>query len=204
MERGLDQLGMLGVSMTCSCFDRSTAESESEPLYEEMNRRGTVLNYPPIQNGICSPMITDYRFTVSVGASLEDSAIVLHLIARRVPERYPNIKYVVPHLGGIIPMLLQRLDNQAPRQYPDLPEPPSVTARRFYYDTVGHGSQAALLCAWKAFGADHLVAGGDYPGLMAFETYRQTFPYIPESRPPARDVHQNLHHNAQIPLGLPH
>ena len=24
MERGLDQLGMLGVSMTCSCFDRST------------------------------------------------------------------------------------------------------------------------------------------------------------------------------------
>ncbi|PWU24802.1 MAG: amidohydrolase, partial [Candidatus Rokuibacteriota bacterium] len=40
MERGLDQLGMLGVSMTCSCFDRSTAEVEFEPLYEEMNRRG--------------------------------------------------------------------------------------------------------------------------------------------------------------------
>jgi aminocarboxymuconate-semialdehyde decarboxylase len=28
MERGLNQLGMLGVSMTCSCFDRSTAEAE--------------------------------------------------------------------------------------------------------------------------------------------------------------------------------
>src|SRR5262249_8698833 len=111
MERGLDQLGMLGVSMTCSCFDRSTAEVEFEPLYEEMNRRSAVLNYHPIQNGICSPMINDYRFTVSVGASLEDSAIVLHLISRRVPERYPRIKYVIPHLGGIIPMLLQRLDN---------------------------------------------------------------------------------------------
>ena len=154
MERGLDQLGMLGVSMTCSCFDRSTAEAEFEPLYEEMNRRGAVLNYHPIQNGICSPMINDYRFTVSVGASLEDSAIVLHLIARRMPERYPNIKYVIPHVGGIIPMLLERLDNQAPSQHPDLPERPSVTARRFYYDTVSHGSQAALLCAWKAFG-DH-------------------------------------------------
>src|SRR5918996_1955652 len=101
MERGLDQLGMLGVSMTCSCFDRSTAEAEFEPLYEEMNRRGAVLNYHPIQNGICSPMINDYRFTVSVGASLEDSAIVLHLIARRVATRYTNITYVVPHLGGI-------------------------------------------------------------------------------------------------------
>src|SRR5437870_3647185 len=161
MERGLDQLGLAGVSMTCSCFDRSTAEAEFEPLYAEMNRRRTLLNYHPIQNGICSPLINDYKFTVSVGASLEDAVIVLHLIARRMHARYPNITYVIPHLGGLIPMQLQRLDNQAPRQYPDLPERPSVTARRFYYDTVGHGSQAALLCAWKAFGADHLVAGGD-------------------------------------------
>jgi 6-methylsalicylate decarboxylase len=204
MERGLDQLGMLGVSMTCSCFDRSTAEAEFEPLYEEMNRRGTVLNYHPIQNGICSPLINDYRFTVSVGASLEDSAIALHLIARRVPARYPNIQYVIPHLGGIIPMLLQRLDNQAPSQHPELTERPSVTARRFYYDTVGHGSQAALLCAWKAFGADHLVAGSDYPVLLAFETYRQTFHYIRESGLPAEDVEQILNHNAQILLGLEH
>jgi predicted TIM-barrel fold metal-dependent hydrolase len=204
MERGLDQLGMLGVSMTCSCFDRSTAEAEFEPLYEEMNRRGTVLNYHPIQNGICSPMINDYRFTVSVGASLEDSAIVLHLIARRMPERYPNIKYVIPHVGGIIPMLLERLDNQAPSQHPDLPERPSITARRFYYDTVSHGSQAALLCVWKAFGADHLVAGSDYPVLLAFETYRQTFHYIRESGLPAEDVDKILNHNAQILLDLDH
>jgi 6-methylsalicylate decarboxylase len=204
IERGLDELDMLGVAMTCSCFDRSTAEAEFEPLYEELNRRGAVLNYHPIQNGICSPMINDYRFTVSVGASLEDSAIVLHLIARHLPTRYPNIKYVVPHLGGIVPMLLQRLDNQAPSQHPDLPERPSATARRFYYDTVGHGSQAALLCAWKAFGADHLVAGSDYPVLLAFETYRQTFHYIREAGLPAEDADKILHHNAQIVLGLEH
>ena len=204
MERGLDELGMLGVSMTCSCFDRSTAEAEFEPLYQEMNRRGAVLNYHPIQNGICSPMINDYKFTVSVGASLEDAAIVLHLIARRVPERYPNITYVVPHLGGLIPMQLQRLDNQVPSQYPDLPERPSVTARRFYYDTVGHGSPAALLCAWKAFGADHLVAGSDYPVLLPFETYRQTFHYIREVGLPEADADKILHHNSQIVLGLPH
>lgn len=204
MERGLDQLGMLGVSMTCSCFDRSTAEAEFEPLYEEMNRRRTVLNYHPIQNGICSPLINDYRFTVSVGASLEDSAIVLHLIARQVPAHYPNIQYVIPHLGGIMPMLLQRLDNQAPSQHPALPERPSATARRFYYDTVGHGSQAALLCAWKAFGADQLVAGSDYPVLLAFETYRQTFHYIRESGLPDEDIDKILNHNAQMLLGLAH
>jgi predicted TIM-barrel fold metal-dependent hydrolase len=98
-------------------------------------------------------------------------------------------------------MLLQRLDNQAPRQHPDLLERPSVTARRFYYDTVGHGSQAALLCAWKAFGADQVVAGSDYPVLLAFETYRQTFHYIRESGLPPEDVDKILNHNAQRVLG---
>jgi predicted TIM-barrel fold metal-dependent hydrolase len=204
MERGLDRLGMLGVSLTCSCFDRSTAEAEFEPLYAEMNRRRTLLNYHPIQTGICSPFINDYKFTVSVGASLEDAAIVLHLIARTMAARYPNITYIIPHLGGLIPMQLQRLDNQAPRQHPDLPEPPSVTARRFYYDTVGHGSHAALLCAWKAFGAEHLVAGSDYPVLMAFETYRQTFHYVREVGLPPADVELILEHNSQRILGLPH
>jgi 6-methylsalicylate decarboxylase len=204
MERGLDQLGMLGVSMTCSCFDRSTAEAEFEPLYAEMNRRGAVLNYHPIQNGICSPLINDYKFTVSVGASLEDAVIVLHLIARRVYERYPRITYVIPHLGGLIPMQLERLDNQAPSQHPNLSERPSVTARRFYYDTVGHGSHAAFICAWKAFGAEHIVAGSDYPVLMAYETYRQTFHYVRETGIPGEDADRILHHNSQIVLGLPH
>ena len=204
MERGLDQLGMLGVSMTCSCFDRSTAEAEFEPLYAEMNRRRTVLNYHPIQNGICSPFLNDYGFTVVVGASLEDTMIALHLIVRRVHERFPNIKYVIPHLGGMLSMQLQRLDNQGPRNHPNLPEPFSVTARRFYYDTVGHGSPAALLCAWKAFGADQIVAGSDYPVLMAWETYKQTFHYVRECGLPEADADKILNHNAQIVLGLPH
>ena len=94
-------------------------------------------------------------------------------------------------------MLLERLDNQAPSQHPDLPEKPSATARRFFYDTVSHGSHAAILCAWKAFGADHIVAGSDYPVLMPFETYHQTFHYIREAGLPPEDVTKILDRNAQ-------
>ena len=187
MERGLDQLGMLGVSMTCSCFDRSTAEAEFQPLYEEMNRRGTVLNYHPIQNGICSPMINDYGFTVSVGTSLEDTR------DRAAPDRPARATSATrtsrtsfrtsaasSRCCSSASTTRRRASTRTCRSRP------SVTARRFYYDTVGHGSQAALLCAWKAFGADHLVAGSDYPVLLAFETYRQTFHYIREVGLPER------------------
>ena len=92
-------------------------------------------------------MINDYRFTVSVGASARGQR---HCPAPDRPAcagALPNIKYVIPHVGGIIPMLLQRLDNQAPSQHPDLPERPSVTARRF--DTVVTAPRRRC-CAWKA------------------------------------------------------
>src|SRR5262249_20901489 len=48
LQRGLDTLGMLGVTMNCSVFDRSVAETEFEPLYAELNRRAAVLFYHPI------------------------------------------------------------------------------------------------------------------------------------------------------------
>jgi predicted TIM-barrel fold metal-dependent hydrolase len=200
MARGLDQLGMVGIMMMCSVFDRSAAEAEFEPLYEEMNRRGTVLFYHPCQNGICSPMINDYGFTVSVGASLEDTVIVLHLIKRQVIDRFPDIKIIVPHLGGLLPMQLERLDGQA--WTPDLPEAPSVTARRLYYDTVGWGSQAALACAHRAFGANHLLTGSDFPVLLSAEPYDRTFSYINESELPPEDVDAILNRNAAAFLGL--
>jgi predicted TIM-barrel fold metal-dependent hydrolase len=202
MQRGLDDLGMLGVAMNCSVFERSTAETEFEPLYEELNRRASVLYFHPCASGICSPMIVDYGLSGAAGTSMEDSVIVLHLIVKQIPTRFPNVKIVISHLGGLIPMLLQRLDHQLTPAHPGLSEAPSATARRLYYDTVGHGSNAALLCAWKAFGADHLVPGSDYPVLLAHESYRETFSYVAEAGLPAADTEQILHRTAPHLLAI--
>src|SRR5437762_4259365 len=178
MERGFDELGCVGVNMNITCLGRSIAETEFEPIYAEMNKRGAVLFVHPSGSGICSPFIVDYNFRASVGTSLEDATFVLHMIAKQIPYRYPNIKFIVPHLGGPIPMLLNRLDKQGLREQGGLPELPSVTAGKLYYDTVCYGSKAAFTCALEAFGADHLVTGSDYPVLQDWEEYRETFSYI--------------------------
>jgi predicted TIM-barrel fold metal-dependent hydrolase len=200
LRRGLDQLGMVGVNLHISVLDRSVAEDEFLPIYDEVNQRGGVIFYHPCGNGICSPMITDYGLNGAVGTSMEDAAIVLHLIAKRIPARFGDIRFVIPHLGGPIPMLLERLDNQFSMKQQGLPEPPGVTARRFYYDTVAHGSHAALLCAWKAFGADHLLPGSDYPVLLAHETYARTFSWIKEVDLPTPDIDQILERTAPAVL----
>lgn len=202
LERGMDELGMIGVNLHISALDRSVTEDEFLPIYDEMNQRDGVIFYHPCGDGIRSPSIVDYGLSAAVGTSMEDAVIALHLIAKRIPDRFPNITHIIPHLGGPIPMLLERLDNQFPKERYDLPEPPSVTARRFYYDTVGHGSHAALTCAWKAFGADHILPGSDFPVLLSFESYEQTFSWIRDVDLPAADIEQILERTAPAVLNL--
>ena len=60
----------------------------------------------------------------------------MHLITHGVPTRYPNIKIINSHLGGALPMLLQRADNQYQREAPDAP-PKHRASRR-----VGRGTTA--------------------------------------------------------------
>jgi 6-methylsalicylate decarboxylase len=196
LGRGLDELGMIGANIHCSVLNRPVVEPAFLPLFEELNRRHAVVLFHPTGNGICSPLVTDFGLSTALGTSLEDTTVALHLVARKIPSQFPNITFIVPHLGGPIAMLLERLDNQFSAARYELPEPPSVTARRFYYDTVGHGSHAALLCAWKAFGAEHLLPGSDFPVLLNFETYARTFAWIREVGLPAADVEQILERTA--------
>ena len=203
LRRGLDELGMIGATLHCSALDRSIAEEEFLPIYAELNRRRGIVFFHPCDNGIRSPLITDYGLNGAVGTSLEDAAIVLHLIANRIPAQFPEITFIVPHLGGPIPMLLERLDRQMSMESRGLPEPPSVTARRFYYDTVCHGSHAALTCAVMAFGADHLLPGSDFPILLDYESYDRTFAWLQETGLPAAEIEQILEKTAPAALRLP-
>ena len=195
LRRCLDDLGMIGVALQCFCFDESLAAERFDPIYAELNRGRAVVFFHPCINGLCTPLLADWGLAPTVGTVFEDTTIALHLILRQLPHRFPDITFIVPHLGGALPMLLNRLDNQLPLSAPGLPEKPSATARRFYYDTVGHGSVAALRCAVEAFGADRILPGSDYPVLLAFESYRDTFGYLSEAGLPDADVHDILTNN---------
>jgi predicted TIM-barrel fold metal-dependent hydrolase len=177
LGRCMDEFGMIGVALQCACLGESIAAPRFDPLYQELNRRRAVVFFHPCVNGICSPLITEWGLAPTAGALFEDTTVALHLIVRAIPERFPDITVIVPHLGGGLPMMLNRLDNQLSLSCPDLGEKPSQTARRFFYDSVGHGSLAALRCAVDAFGSDRILLGSDYPVLLAFESYSDTVNY---------------------------
>ena len=94
---------------------------------------------------------------------LVDIVLIAELAALDAAKLWSAIGTTFTMRGTHPMMLLQRADNQYSWEYPDTPELPSVTARRMWYDTVGHGHIPALRSAVETFGADRLVLGTDFP-----------------------------------------
>jgi len=204
LARTLDDLLMAGITIGPTVLGKSVAAAEFEPIYEELNRRAAVVFMHPCGNGACSPLVRDEGLTWPIGAPFEDTIFALHLIRRQIPIRYPEIKFIVPHLGGLLPLALDRLDDHAelftldPRHPP---EPPSAIARRLWFDTVAHGSIAALRCAHAVFGASRLLHGSDYPFQLG-DGYVRSVSYIRDAGFSATDTNAILSDNATRLLGF--
>jgi 6-methylsalicylate decarboxylase len=187
LARALDELKMAGAVIGSSVLGRSLADPAFEPFYQELNRRGAVLYVHPSGLGAESPLISPHAMTWVIGAPIEDTVAAFHLIVRGIPSRYPNIKIIVSHIGGAMPILLGRLDFLYRDEVPQTPELPSKAARRMWYDTVGHDDPIAIRSAWEAFGPDRLIYGSDYPYQLD-EVYTHSVQYIRDSGIPKKDV----------------
>ena len=201
MGRALDELHLAGVAMNTTVLGRALVEPEYEPVFAELNRRAAVLYLHPAGNSACTPLIANYHLTWMAGAPVEDTISVMHLITHGIPTRYPDIKIINSHLGGALPMLLQRADDQYRWEAPDTPEPPSVAARRMWYDTVGHGHVPALRCAIDSLGADRLLLGTDFPYENG-DTFVRAVDYINDPQIDANAARAILDHNASALLGI--
>ena len=154
----LDRIGamprVVGVTIGCSINDLQLDDPVLEPVYDELNRRRSVVFLHPVGQE-STPWLSGHNLAWMVGAPFEDTAAALRLVLGGVLERHPAIRFIVPHLGGTLPFLLARLERQSDDRVAE-------GLRSLYYDTVS-GSHAALTCSCQAFGAKRLLFGTDYP-----------------------------------------
>ncbi|MFG2476165.1 amidohydrolase family protein [Streptomyces fagopyri] len=201
LTRAFDDLGAVGVGVTTTVLGRTLADPLFHPLYEELDRRGAVLYIHPSGEGAASPLITEHDMTWMVGAPVEDTVAIMHLILAGVPARYPRMRVLASHLGGALPLLPRRLDDHLAFESPGTPEPPSVAVRRLWYDTVSHGHPPALAAAVASFGADRVVLGTDFP-YEDGEVFLRAVDHIADSGLSPEEVTMILDTNAAHLLGL--
>jgi aminocarboxymuconate-semialdehyde decarboxylase len=197
-SRALDDLGMVGVTAGTVVLGKSIADPAFDGFFAELNRRKAVLFIHPTGGSLDSPLIESTNLVWPVGAPLEDAVCLLQFMQANFPSRFPDIKIILPHLGGFVPFLTARLDQLQDHFLPDSAMAPSAQAKYFWYDTV-NGNPAALRCALETLGADHLLLGTDYP-FWRDDAFKLCVDYISNAGLPASDVDRILSANAKTAL----
>ena len=164
LERVFHELNFKGVMLHSNVNGIALSDRRFWPLFEKADDLGAVFDiHPSFPLGV--EAMTDYWLMPLVGFPFDTTLTAAKLVFSGVVERFPRIKWILGHLGGAIPYLAERLDRgysafRACRE--NINKPPSEYLKGFYYDTVNFDVKALQLAIDFA-GADHLVAGSDYP-----------------------------------------
>jgi aminocarboxymuconate-semialdehyde decarboxylase len=164
LRRAVEELRFPGAMLFSNVNGVPLADARYEPLWEAADALGAVLHVHPT-NPVSVQAMREYWLMPLVGFLFDTTLAAAHLVFSGVAERYPRIRWVLSHLGGAVPYLAERLD-RGYHAFPDcranITRPPSAYLKTWYYDTVNF-DRDALELAVKFAGADHILAGSDYP-----------------------------------------
>jgi len=197
--RCLDSLGALGINVGTSIAGPPPDDPAFEPFFAELDRRGAVLFLHPV--GVGGPNMDAYGLDFMMGACFEDTVASVRLVMSGLARKFPNVKIIVPHLGGTLPFLMQRIEDSVNRRILRGGDAPKTKVtdliRGLYFDTVNNYS-VALRCSCEAFGSDHIMLGTDFPYL----TLAECVDFVKASGLPQADIDAILDGNAQRLLGV--
>jgi 6-methylsalicylate decarboxylase len=153
----LDELGSDGITVKTHAHGRYLGHPDNEPLWTELDGRGAVVfvhpTSPPgveaLTGGRPAPML---EFLFDTARTFADLALA------GVPGRFPGIRWIVPHGGGVLPLLVDRL-----ALFGTMFGGPSVRdeLREVWFDTAGTPYPTQVPVLERVFGTDRLLYGSD-------------------------------------------
>lgn len=164
LKRAFEELGFRGATLHSNVNGKALSDPIFWDLFEKAEELEAVFDiHPSFPVGV--EAMTDYWLMPLIGFPFDTTLTAAKLVFSGIVERFPRIKWILGHLGGAIPYLAERLD----RGYhafkecrKNISRHPSEYLQEFYYDTVNF-DKGALKLAIDFAGADHLLAGSDYP-----------------------------------------
>ncbi|HEX6718212.1 MAG TPA: amidohydrolase family protein [Pyrinomonadaceae bacterium] len=167
LHRAIDTLKLNGVILLTNIAGKPLTAPQYRPFFEEANRMKLCIFLHPMLPAN-SDAFREYVLGPIIGFPFDTSLAVAQMCYDGMFEELPDIHWIVGHLGGAIPYLMERMDNGF-RDFAEckakIDKLPSVYLKRLYYDTVSF-SPHALKMVRDMVGADHMVMGSDYPHLL--------------------------------------
>jgi aminocarboxymuconate-semialdehyde decarboxylase len=179
-ERAIKDLGALGVQIYTNVLGKPLDRPEYEPFFAMMNKLGKPIWLHPTR-GANRPDYVDeqkslYEIWWTFGWSYETAVAMARLVFSKTLDKYPNLKIIVHHFGGIVPMLEGRIgpgwdqlgartsdEDLRPLLKSLKKRPLDYFKQNFYADTAVFGGRPATRCGLDFFGFDKAVFASDCP-----------------------------------------
>jgi aminocarboxymuconate-semialdehyde decarboxylase len=167
LHRAINELKLNGVILLSNIGGKPLTSPEYRPFFVEANRMKLCILLHPMLPANTEPF-REYVLGPIVGFMFDTTLAVARMCFDGMLREFPDIRWIVGHLGGAVPYLMERMDNGW-RDFPEcrdkIDELPSVYLKRLYYDTVNFNPHM-LMMVREMIGADRMVLGSDYPHLL--------------------------------------
>ena len=167
----MSKLGALGVKVASNSDGVYLGDEILDPVFQELNsRQALVIMHPsPAQKLPRSDVVTG-KVMALYEYPADTTRAVLNMIANGTLEKFPNLKFVVPHCGSFLPYMKQRA-NAMLKMLAGMNMMNAVDVaeglKKFYFDLAGDPMPEQMEMLLKITDTDHLVYGSDYPYIPA-------------------------------------
>jgi aminocarboxymuconate-semialdehyde decarboxylase len=179
-ERAIKELGALGVQIYTNVKGKPLDRPEFEPFFAAMNRLGKPIWLHPAR-GANHPDYMDekkslYEIWWTFGWSYETATAMARLVFSKTIDKYPNLKIIVHHFGGIVPMLEGRIgpgwdqlgSRTSDEDYGALRQslkkrPLDYFKQDFYADTAVFTSRPATVIGLEFYPLEKILFASDCP-----------------------------------------
>ncbi len=166
LDRAVLDLGLKGMCTLTNVAGKTLDSDFLLPVYERAQSLGIPIFIHPT-TPLGAQVMQEWRLAIILGFEFDIMLSATRLAYSGVLERFPELHFVISHLGAGLPFLAGRID----RGYHDptcgikTKKPTSEYLKDLYCDTVSF-YQPALMMAYHFYGPDRMVLGSDFPLLI--------------------------------------
>lgn len=159
-----DELGADGVALLTHTHGVYLGDQRLDPVFAELDRRRAVVFLHPT-SPVCWEQSALGRPRPMVEYIFDTARAVTDLVMAGVLTRHQNIQVIVPHGGGAVPVLADRI-NEFMRLFLPSENSASLDAvqqlQRLYYDMAGTAFPRQVPALLKLVDPDRVLFGSDY------------------------------------------
>jgi predicted TIM-barrel fold metal-dependent hydrolase len=163
IEHSLEILHADGIGLLTSYGDRYPGDPVFAPVFDELDRRKTVVYFHPTA-APCSKCLPEIP-AATLEFPFDTTRAVASLLYGGTFARCRNIRFIFSHAGGAVPFLAERIARLAakPEYKAAVPDGAVAELRRLYYDTALSANPFAFRSLLQLVAPANVLFGSDYP-----------------------------------------